>query len=56
MFLGLYNTPGKTSEILFLCTKDIVIRLSLLLKRLRGFCFNGTANPLGRFGGVRAKQ
>ena len=55
MFLGLYNAPDTTAETLFLCVKDIFIRLNLPLERLRGYCFDGAANMSGRIHGVQAK-
>lgn len=54
-FLGFYNAPDTTAEILFLCIKDVLVRLHLPLERLKGYCFDGASNMSGRFNGVQAK-
>ncbi|KAM4593578.1 zinc finger MYM-type protein 1-like [Odontesthes bonariensis] len=54
-FLGFYNAPGTTAEMLFLCIKDVLVRLNLPLEKLKGYCFDGASNMSGRFKGVQAR-
>ncbi|KAJ8376205.1 hypothetical protein SKAU_G00067850 [Synaphobranchus kaupii] len=55
VFLGFYNAPDTTAEMLFLCVKDVLIRLNLSMERLQGYCFDGASNMSGRFKGVQAR-
>uniref|UniRef100_A0AAV2M1N1 DUF4371 domain-containing protein n=1 Tax=Knipowitschia caucasica TaxID=637954 RepID=A0AAV2M1N1_KNICA len=48
-FLGFYNAPDTTAEMLFLCIKDVLVRLNLPLEKLKGYCFDGASNMSGRF-------
>ena len=54
-FLGYYNAPDTTAETLFLCIKDVFLRLNLPLEKLKGYCFDGASNMSGRFSGVQAR-
>lgn len=54
-YLGFYNAPDTTAETLFLCLRDVLVRLHLPLERLKGYCFDGASNMSGRFNGVQAK-
>ena len=38
-FLGYYNVPDTTAETLFLCIKDVFLRLNIPLEKLKGYCF-----------------
>ncbi|KAK5851412.1 hypothetical protein PBY51_002209 [Eleginops maclovinus] len=54
-FLGFYNASDTTSETLFLCIKDVFLRLNIPLEKLQGYCFDGANNMSGRFSGVQAR-
>ncbi|KAJ8346426.1 hypothetical protein SKAU_G00278270 [Synaphobranchus kaupii] len=55
VFLSFYNASDTTAETLFLCVKDVLIRLNLSMERLQGYCFDGASNMSGRFMGVQAR-
>ncbi|KAL7406535.1 hypothetical protein ABVT39_021783 [Epinephelus coioides] len=40
---------------LFLCIKDVLVRLNLPMEKLKGYCFDGVSNMSGRFMGVHAR-
>lgn len=54
-FLGFYNAPDTSAEMLFLCLKDVLVRLNLPLEKLKGYCSDGASNMSGRFRGVQAR-
>lgn len=54
-FLGFYNAPDSTAEILTKVIKDILLRLQLPLEHLQEFCFDGASNMSGRISGVQAR-
>ena len=55
LFWEFYNAPDTTAETLFLCIKDIFLRLDCFMERMQGYCFDGAANTSGRINGVQAK-
>ncbi len=54
-FLGFCNAPDTLAETLFLCVKDVFLRLNLPLEKLKGYCFDGASNMSGRLSGVQAR-
>ena len=54
-FLGFYNAPDTTANMLILCIKDVLVLLNIPMERLKGYCFDGASNMSGRFKGVQAR-
>ncbi|XP_067213479.1 zinc finger MYM-type protein 1-like [Linepithema humile] len=55
IFMGFYETPSTTAEILFNIVKDILARFDLDIHNLRGQCYDGAANVSGRITGLQAR-
>ncbi len=55
IFLGFYNCPDTTAETLFMCVKDLFMRLNIPISRLQGYCFDGASNMSGHLSGVQAQ-
>ena len=55
LFAGLYDAPHSDAETLFKVLLDVLLRLGLDVKKLRGHCFDGASNMSGRVTGLRAK-
>lgn len=54
-FLGFYSAPDSSGETLFMCVRDVFLRLNVPIERLQGYCFDGASNMSGRFSGVQAR-
>jgi len=55
LFLGLYDPPSTTGEILTNVILDVLQRFDLPLDKLRGQCYDGAANMSGQFKGVQSR-
>ena len=53
-FLGLYEPPSTTGEILSKCVLDVLLRLQLPLSALRGQTYDGASNMSGQYKGCQA--
>lgn len=54
-FVGFYNAPSTTREVLTSVLKDILLRLDLPIEKLQGFAFDGAANMSGWHSGIQAR-
>jgi hypothetical protein len=55
VFMGLFEPPDSTAATLFTCLKDVIVRLGLDIRKLRGLSFDGGSNMAGRLTGVQAR-
>jgi hypothetical protein len=53
-FLGLYEPPDTTGEVLAKCIMDVLLRLQLPLSALRGQTYDGASNMSGKYKGCQA--
>ena len=53
-FIGLYEPPGTTGEILAKCVLDVLLRLQLPISALRGQTYDGASNMSGQYKGCQA--
>jgi hypothetical protein len=53
-FIGLYEPPGTTGEILAKCVLDVLLRLQLPISALRGQTYDGASNMNGQYKGCQA--
>lgn len=56
MFLGFYNCPNTSSQMLTHVIEDVLVRIpGLGMNKLKAFCFDGANNMNGRHSGVQAR-
>ena len=54
-FIGLYSLPSTEAETIVSVLKDVLLRLNLSMKKIRGQCYDGASSMCGIKTGV-AKQ
>ena len=54
VFLGLYNPPDTTGQTLATVIKDVLMRLTLPIDKLRAQTYDGAGNMAGKFNGCQA--
>lgn len=53
-FIGLYEPPKTTGNIIATCIKDVLVRLNISIDNLRGQSYDGASNMAGKFSGCQA--
>jgi len=53
-FVGLYEPPATTGEVIAKCILDVLLRLQLPISCLRGQTYDGASNMSGQFKGCQA--
>ena len=51
-FIGLYKVERTTAEHLFTILKDVLMRMNLMVKKIRGQCYDGASSMSGHLNGL----